>query len=64
YIMAKKQDTRTRNWKLFVYPESVPSFWREFLDSYAAPLIASSLIVQDVTSVGAIHTAFWYVLLM
>ncbi|MDU7039740.1 MAG: Rep family protein, partial [Lactococcus lactis] len=62
--MAKKKDTRTRNWTFFVYPESAPSNWREILDSYHVPWIESPLHDKDVNSDGEIKKAHWHVLLM
>ncbi len=62
--MAKKEDTRTRNWTFFVYPESAPENWREILNELHVPWIESPLHDKDTTANGELKKAHWHVLLM
>lgn len=63
--MAGKQDTRTRNWTFFVYPDSAPANWREILDELHVPWIESPLHDKDHNEAdGEIKKAHWHILLM
>lgn len=64
FIMAEnKQDKRTRNWAMIVYPESAPEDWREILDDLHIPWIASPLHDKDVNPDGTKKKPHWHVIL-
>lgn len=62
-MAENKQDKRTRNWAMIVYPESAPEDWREILDDLHIPWIASPLHDKDVNPDGTKKKPHWHVIL-
>lgn len=62
-MAENKQDKRTRNWAMIVYPESAPEDWREILDDLHIPWIASPLHDKDSNPDGTKKKPHWHVIL-
>lgn len=56
-------DTKALAWTFIVYPESVPENWREVLDGYHIPWVASPLHDKDVNATGEPKKPHWHILL-
>lgn len=56
-------DVRARAWTFIVYPESAPENWREVLDGYHIPWVASPLHDKDVNATGEPKKPHWHILL-
>lgn len=61
--MASK-DSRSRNWTFIVYPESVPEYWRSYLDDMHIPWIESPLHDKDTNADGEPKKTHIHVLLL
>lgn len=61
--MANKS-SRTRNWTIVVYPDSVPDGWREYLDSLHIEWVESPLHDKDISADGSPKKPHWHILLM
>jgi hypothetical protein len=59
-----KRDERTRNWTLIVYPESVPTNWRDILDEEHIAWIESPLHDRDSNPDGTTKKPHIHVLVM
>lgn len=55
---------RTRNWSFVVYPDSVPSDWRDIIDNEHIEWIESPLHDKDLNADGEFKKPHWHVLLM
>ena len=62
-MSEKKQDERSRNWVVIVYPESAPNDWREILDNMHIQWIESPLHDKDVNPDGTVKKSHWRVVL-
>ncbi|UXC70125.1 replication protein (plasmid) [Limosilactobacillus vaginalis] len=62
-MSEKKQDERSRNWVVIVYPESAPNDWREILDNMHIQWIESPLHDKDVNPDGTVKKSHWHVVL-
>ena len=58
------KETRTRNWTIVLYPDSVPDNWREVLDELHIEWIESPLHDKDINANGETKKAHWHILLM
>lgn len=58
------KETRTRNWTIILYPDSVPDNWRDILDDMHIEWIESPLHDKDINANGEIKKAHWHILLM
>lgn len=56
-------DTKALAWTFIVYPESAPENWREVLDGYHIPWVASPLHDKDVNATGEPKKPHWHILL-
>lgn len=50
---VKREDNRTRNWNIEVYPESAPENWREIIDQERIPWVESPLHEYDLKDDGS-----------
>lgn len=62
-MSEEKQDERSRNWVVIVYPESAPNDWREILDNMHIQWIESPLHDKDVNPDGTVKKSHWHVVL-
>ena len=62
-MSEKKQDQRSRNWVVIVYPESAPNDWREILDNMHIQWNESPLHDKDVNPDGTVKKSHWHVVL-
>lgn len=58
------KSSRTRNWTVVVYPESLPSDWREYMDSLQIEWVESPLHDCDVNATGEVKKPHWHLLLL
>ena len=59
-----ERDTRTRNWTVVLYPESVPENWREIVDDMHIEWVESPLHDRDVNATGEPKKPHWHLLFM
>lgn len=62
--MNNKITSRTRNWVFIIYPESLPTDWREIIDGWHVPYLISPLHDKDTNPDGTPKKAHYHVLLM
>lgn len=61
---SKEKDTRTRNWTIVLYPESVPENWRDIIDAWHIEWVESPLHDKDINADGEPKKPHWHILLM
>lgn len=59
-----KKETRTRNWTIVVYPESLPDNWVDLIDELHIEWICSPLHDKDINATGEVKKPHYHVLLM
>lgn len=57
-------DGRTRNWTIVLYPDSVPSNWRDIIQDTHIEWVESPLHDRDVDANGEYKKPHWHILLM
>lgn len=62
--MARKKDTRLRNYATVVYPESVKDNWIEILSDLHLPIFISPLHDKDINPTGEPKKAHYHVVFM
>lgn len=62
--MAEKKDTRTRNWTIVVYPDSLPDHWESILDDLHIEWICSPLHDKDLNATGECKKPHYHILLL
>ena len=55
--------SRTRNWNIILYPDSVPDNWREYIDELQIEWVESPLHDCDTNADGEVKKSHWHVLL-
>lgn len=60
----QEKDSRTRNWTFIVYPDSVPTDWRDRLDNNYIPWIESPLHDKDFNADGTHKKPHCHILLL
>lgn len=60
----KQKETRTRNWSVVVYPESLPDNWIDIIDDLHIEWICSPLHDKDINATGEVKKAHYHLLLM
>lgn len=58
------KDTRTRNWSLVLYPDSVPDNWRNIIDDMHIEWVESPLHDKDLNADNTPKKPHWHILLM
>jgi hypothetical protein len=58
------KDERTRNWTFIIYPDSVPSNWKDIIDNEHIPWIESPLHEKDENADGEHKKPHWHILLL
>lgn len=59
-----KKDSRTRNWTIILYPDSVPKNWRDIVDGFHIEWVESPLHENDLNADGEPKKPHWHILLM
>lgn len=63
-MAEKKKDTRTRNWTIVLYPESVPENWRDIINDWHIEWVESPLHDKDLNADGEAKKPHIHILLM
>ena len=58
------KSSRTRNWTIVLYPESVPADWRELMDELQIEWVESPLHEFDTNATGEVKKPHWHILLL
>lgn len=62
--MNDKKSTRTRNWTIVLYPESMPDKWQDVLNDLHIEYILSPLHDKDINGNGELKKAHYHLLLL
>ena len=62
--MTEKKETRTRNWTIVVYPESLPDNWESLIDDLHLEWVCSPLHDKDINPTGELKKPHYHILLM